>query len=154
MDNGLTKADFQDPLKYNFDIFNCPGNAGNYQEKAPAYSGVRTTYEAIGTSYMFNCQWFNILSGHPNALPWEEGKLMFNRARMIYPDRMVAFYDDPTDITFWKRISPPITDHGTKDMNTMAFLDAHAALVLVDGKGSVESYNTDDYLMIFPEIVK
>ena len=152
-DQGVNIQDFQDPEKFNFPIFRCPGNEGNYQEFAPRYTTDRTTYEAIGTSYMFNCLWFNTLSSHPDAMDWDAGKLMFNRARLIYPDRFVAFYDDPTDITFWKRISPPVPDHGKKEMNTLAFLDAHAALIKVDGKGSIESFITTDYMMIFPEVV-
>ncbi len=152
MDAGLTKADFQDPTRFNYEIFRCPGSAGTYQESPyRTQTQTRTTYESIGTSYMFNCLWFRSLSGHPKAMGWEDGKLMFNRARMIYPDRFVAFYDDPTDITFWMKIVPPVTDHGTKEMNTLAYLDAHASLELVEGKGAVDYYNTDDYLMIFPE---
>ena len=152
-DDGVNRKDFEDPDKFNFPIFRCPGNEGNYQERAPNYNPERTTYEAIGTSYMFNCLWFNILSNHPDAMPWNEGKLMFNRARLIYPDRFVAFYDDPTDITYWKRISPPVPDHGKKEQNTLAYLDAHASLEVVDGRGSIDSFITDRYMMIFPEVV-
>jgi len=151
-DQNVDAKDFEDPDKFNFPIFECPGNEGNYQEHYPKYTPGMPTYQAIGTSYLFNCLWFNILSGHPKAMPWESGKLMFNRARLVYADKMVAFYDDPTDITFWMKISPPIPDHGKKEMNTLAFLDAHADLVKVDGKGSVDSYITDRYYMIFPEV--
>ncbi len=151
-DPGISFGDFEDPLQYNYPIFNCPGNEGNYQELAPKYSGGMTTYGAIGTSYLFNCLWFRSLSGHPKAMSWDEGKLMFNRARMIYPSKFVAFYDDPTDITFWKRITPEVPDHGRKEQNSLAFLDAHADIVEVSGKGSVDSYITNRYYMIFPEV--
>lgn len=155
--NGETasREDFQDPEKFNFPIFECPEDRSwNYQEGYGSLKFGHSAYEAIGTSYLFNCLWFNILSGHPDATDWDTGKLMFARARLTYPSQFVAFYDDPTDVTFWMRRSPEQTHHGTTDVNMLTFLDGHAKMTSTAGNGSHDSYLTSEYFMIFPELVR
>jgi len=156
-DNGVSDDDFRDPNQFNVHIFECPDDRNfNYQmgggsEPKDGYS----CYEAIGTSYMFNCYWFDGLSDHPDAEPdWETGKKMFNRSRLTYASQMVAYFDDPCDAMYWKRHSPPLTHHGAKDTYSIAFVDAHASLVLMDGKGAFDTYNTSAYFMIFPELLQ
>ncbi len=155
-DPGVTDSDFGDPEQYNFPIFKCPADIMNYQEEwsrgEPSYE--RSTYNAIGTSYMFNCYWFNTLSRHPKATDWDNGKLLFNRARLQYPSMFVSYYDDPVDYMFGKMKAPPVTDHGQKETNVLCFLDGHAKLLLMDGKGAIDTYNSDGYFMIFPELLQ
>jgi len=154
-DEGVDDDDFRNPNMYNFNIFNCPADRnynyqmGNGYEPKDGYS----CYEAIGTSYMFNCYWFQMLSNHPKATDWETGKKMFDRSRLTYASQMVAYIDDPCDAMYWRKHSPPLTHHGAKDTFSIAFVDAHASLVQMDGKGSIDSYNTSKYFMIFPELL-
>lgn len=148
LDSGITRADMQDPNKFNFYIFDCPSDKGwNYQEGGGYPQDGRSCYEAIGTSYLFNCQWFNVLSGHESAVGWEEGIRLFARARQNYPSRFVSFYDDPTDAMYWQNYSPERTHHGTRDVNSLSFLDGHAAQI----QTSPDVFAGPEYLLIFPE---
>jgi len=163
MDNGLSRADFQDPDKFNFPIFECPADkAGgwNFQEGGgmDPRDG-RSCYQAIGTTYMFNCYWFYILTGHPRSnstWSWERGVKMFQRARLVYPSQMVGYFDDPTDATFWRQRPPAKTHHGKKDTNAWAFLDSHAAMVTTeyDGNTDTPSYNSASYFLVYPEYLQ
>ena len=165
-DFSVREDDFQDPKKYDFPVFECPDDAGwNYQEAGgfsqgePQYG--RSCYEAIGTTYMFNCYWMIPFSQHPRALrpptAFADGCRYFARARTNYPSQMVGFFDDPTDVIFWQNRSPLLNHHGTKDVNSIAFLDGHAALTRIEFEGTGETakpvYNTTLYFMIFPELL-
>ena len=145
--------EFGDPDKWNFPVFRCPADDFNYQEGFGRLTREHSTYEAIGTSDMFNCLWFDPLSGHPDATDWETGTLLFNRARMIYPALFVAFYDDPTDVMFWMRRVPEETDHKIPETNALCFLDGHAKLIYMPGAGAISTFNTNEYFMIFPELI-
>ncbi len=153
-DDKVPDNEFGDPEKWNFPIFKCPADDFNYQEGYGSMSRDHSTYEAIGTSYMFNCLWFNILSGHPDATDWSTGKRLFARARLIYPSLFVAFYDDPTDVMFWKRRIPEETDHKIKETNALCFLDGHAKMQYMPGGGAIDTFNTNEYFMIFPELLE
>ncbi len=152
LDAGITRAMMQDPALYNFYIFECPSDSTyNYQEGGGKPQDGRSCYQAIGTSYLFNCQWFDILTNkRDTAVGWEEGIRLFARARQNYPSRFVSFYDDPTDAMYWLNYSPERTHHGTRDVNSLAFLDGHAAQI----KTSPDAYNGSDYLLYFPEAEK
>jgi len=151
-DETVPKADFEDPTKYDFGSFACPSDTSyNYQEAGGSLLEGRGCYEAIGTSYMFNCLWFNILSPHPDAVDWEQGNRYFARARLQYPSQFVAFYDDPMDVTYWKNIDPPKTHHGAKNTNSVCFLDGHAKQVVTNP--GLDNYVSGDYFLIFPEVV-
>jgi len=137
------KADYENPDKRNWPIFRCPADkAYNYQDGSGkdfiSYS--TSCYNAIGTSYMFNIYWL--------YMPyWEEGMRMFNRARLVYPSRFIAYFDDPFDYTFWRNRDDGIPHHGAKLTHSVAFLDAHAKQLLVDPA----ERETSEYLLTFPE---
>lgn len=161
-DPGLNQATFQDPKKFNFPIFECPADkalSSNYQEGGGVnFQGPRSCYQAIGTTYMFNCYWFLQLTGHPRrgvTWDWTRGTRMFKRARLVYPSQFVGFFDDPFDATFWARRAPRFTHHGKPDTNSVSFLDAHAEQVKTeyenDGQSTRPKYNTGKYFFIFPE---
>ena len=140
-----SKEDLQDPEQYNFPIFACPSDSDyNYQEKGgQGFISMNTNcYFAIGTSYMFCLDWSDDVS-------WGEGTRLYKRARMVYPSRMVAFWDDPCDFTFWKKKTPEEVQshHGTPGVNAMSFLDGHAALVAVRYQDRV----TPSFMCTFPE---
>lgn len=151
-DKNTPKKDFEDKTLWNFPIFECPDDRSyTYQTSDPqGYSNILSCYYQIGTSYLFNCLWFDILSDHPKAVDWEKGKLMFARARLVYPSQFVGFYDDPCDYNFWRHKSAPYTHHGAKDTNSLTFLDGHAKQVVTE----VDVYNTSEYFLIFPELLQ
>ncbi len=162
MDPGLGEADFRNPDKFNFPIFECPADkAGgyNYQETNGNIGYGRSCYAAIGTSYMFNCYWLQILSGHPRAnssWTWPRGTRMYRRARLVYPSQFVGYIDDPTDATFWQNRAPDRTHHGQPDTNSWSFLDGHAAQVktVYNGNSNRPEYNTSEYFTVFPEYLQ
>ena len=163
-DQGLGRADFQDPERFNFPIFECPGDkalGANYQEGWGSLRYGKSCYQGIGSSYLFNIYWQNWASGHrlKNATwTWKRGTKMFRRARLVYPSQFVGFFDDPTDATFWQNHTPERTHHGKGDVNSWAFLDAHAEQVLTeygnDGQSTRPLYNTSKYFLIFPEYLQ
>ena len=61
---------------------------------------------------------------------WDTGVRMFKRARLTYPSRFAAFWDDPADYHIVKRKSPTLTHHGSPDAHAMTFLDGHAKIVM------------------------
>lgn len=151
-DEKISDNEFKDKTKYNLPIFECPDDR-SYTYQTSNKDGIKTSiscYYEIGTSYMFNCLWFDILSSHPKAVGWDEGKKLFARARLIYPSQFVGFYDDPCDYTFWRNKVPPFTHHGAAATNTLTFLDGHAKQ-LITNPGE---YNTSQYFMIFPELLE
>lgn len=150
-DEKTPKNEFKDKSKFNFPIFECPEDRGwNYQTGLGQLSDLMSCYYGIGTSYMFNCLWFDILSDHPKAVGYDEGKKLFARARLVYPSQFVGFYDDPCDYTYWKHESPPLTHHGAKDTNTVTFLDGHAKQVV----NVPNTWNTSEFFLIFPELLE
>lgn len=158
LDNGVTEQELGDPEKWDMPIFECPDDQTyNYQEGGGNLRPGNSCYGAIGTSYMFNCYWFNILSGHPDATTWQKGVPLFRRARMVYPSQFVGFIDDPTDATFWRERTPERTHHGKPDVNSWAFLDGHAAQIKTvyenDGQSDRPQYNTASYFLVFPELI-
>ena len=163
-DNGLGPADFVKPDTFNFPIFECPADrAGgyNYQENGGNIGYTRSCYNAIGSSYMFNIYWHYRLSAHPrrtNKWNWARGVRMFERARLVYPSQFVAYFDDPTDATFWQARPPVRTHHGQPDVNSISFLDAHASQIKTEyknnGNSDVPQYNTSTYFFVFPEYLQ
>jgi len=163
MDNGLSRVDFQDPNRFNFPIFECPAdkaNGWNFQEGDgfTARDG-RSCYQAIGTSYLFNCYWFVSLTNHPRSSgtwTWARGTRMFARARLVYPSQFVGYFDDPTDATFWRTRSPSKTHHGQPDTNSWAFLDGHAAQIktVYNGTSNFPEYNSSSYFLVYPEYIQ
>lgn len=158
MDNGLSEQDFRKTDRFNFPIFECPADkAGgyNYQETGGNIGYGRSCYQAIGTSYMFNCYWLQILSGHPrrnSTWNWTRGTKMYARARLVYPSQFVGYIDDPTDATFWQNRPPARTHHGQPDVNSWSFLDGHAAQVKTvyknNGQSDLPEYNTAEYFLV------
>ena len=153
-DDGRTDSgvNLRDPNKWNFPVFECPSDKTyNYQEGYGSLKNGRSCYQAVGSSYLFNCQWYRELTNKKQwATDWEEGVKLFARARLSYSSRFVVFYDDPTDAMYWVNRSPAQTHHGTKDRNALGFLDGHADLV--DMKPN--EYATTTYLLLFPEKIK
>jgi len=141
-----TQEELQDPEQYNFPIFHCPSDRDfNYQEKGGGGQISLNTncYFAIGTSYMFCLDWIDDTN-------WAEGVRMYKRARTVYPSRMVGYWDDPCDFTFWQKKTPEQvqTHHGTPGVNAMSFLDGHAALVAVNYQERI----TPTFMCTFPEL--
>ena len=157
-DSTISINEFADPKKFNVPIFECPDDKTlNYQENgnsigAPEKFG-RSAYQACGTSYLFNCNWFNILSDHPKAIDFEPGLKYFARARVNYPSQMVGYWDDPADWTFWKSRSPKYPHHGTPDTHSFSFLDGHALQMKVEFESSKPVMNSALYFTIFPELL-
>lgn len=152
-DNGQTDpgVNLRDPAKWNFPVFECPSDKSyNYQEGSGRAMDGRGCYQAIGTSYLFNCQWFRPLSNYRWTTDWEEGVKLFARARLSYSSRFVVFYDDPADAMYWLNYSPERTHHGTKDENAVGFLDGHADLISMDP----DTYVSTEYLLVFPEKIR
>ncbi len=162
MDNGLSESDFRNPEKFNFPVFECPADKSGgytYQENGGNISYGRSCYQSIGTSYMFNVYWLQILTGHPRAnatWTWPRGVKMYRRARLVYPSQFVGYIDDPTDATFWQRRAPIRTHHGAPDTNSWSFLDGHAAQIktIYNGNSSYPEYNSSEYFTVFPEYLQ
>lgn len=153
LDTGLN-TDIADPEKYNFPIFMCPNDRDwNYQEGYGKVKDGFGCYEAIGTSYMFNAVWFNMLPyGATNRwrCSWQVGLKYFARAKLNYPSRFVVYYDDPTDVMYWMNVHPERTHHGQRDVNAIAFLDGHASMTQM----TPDVVISPEYLMTFPELQK
>ncbi|MFG0329479.1 MAG: Tfp pilus assembly protein FimT/FimU [Phycisphaerales bacterium] len=157
-DPGVQVSDFRDPDQFNFPTFRCPSDdeftgQGNTSRSQPFQIGMGT-YETIGTSYLFNCLGFSILSSHPDAIRnVREFEFMFGRARIKYPSQFVSFYDDPTDVIFWRQINLTAeqTHHGQANRNSVTFIDGHAEQITFEGAGAIDTYNTTKYFMMFPE---
>ncbi len=161
-DHGLGPQDFQNPEKFNFPIFECPGDktlGANYQEGWGTLKYGRSCYQGIGSSYLFNIYWQNWAHrNHNSSWTWARGVKMFKRARLVYPSQFVGFFDDPTDVTFWQNHTPERNHHGEPDVNSIAFLDAHAAQVKIEyennGQSTLPKYNTSSYFFVYPEYLQ
>jgi len=147
---------YQDPDQWNFQVFECPSdNNFNYQQswfdsKASDKMG---NYHATGTSYLFNLVfvggmgWEWNYSDVANPLTWMEGQAFFKRARLAYPSRFVAFWEDPADFEIVKRITAERTHHGTLHTFAVTFLDAHASFIEYDDERPFAAEHT----VLFPE---
>ena len=142
-DNGVTDADMRDPDQYNFPLFHCPAdNDFNYQigwQSGKITMNTTTScYFAIGTTYMFNLIWLANVADFPYTdvadpiAKFPEGARLFKRARTQYASRFIGFYDDPADTSLAHRQRAPEVHHTTKDGYSVAYLDGHAALRVVD----------------------
>ena len=158
-DENTDETAFKDPRQYNFPVFECPEDKSyNFQENgnsigAPITYG-RSCYQAAGTSYLFNSNWFEGGSTRfPEAVNFEKGQKLFARARVNYSSQMVGYWDDPADWTFWKYRDPKLSHHGAKDTHSMGFLDGHAAQTLIEWDGDEPKLNTSLYFTVFPELM-
>lgn len=148
--------EFSDPDKWNYPLFQCPSDSHfNYQQGF--HSGGRkdgmSAYHAVGTSYLFNLAWIGSSGWVFNyddvakPLDWWEGQALFKRARLVYPSRFVAFWEDPADYGIIWRKDIEITHHGTKNNYSLCFLDAHAAIVEYNKNNPFSPKHT----VLFPE---
>jgi len=148
---GEDRGDLQDPDKYNFPVFHCPADRSfNYQENSGQFNEGFSAYEAVGTSYMYNLSWLldpSRASVPARELSWDEGVRFFQRARLAYPSRFIAFFDDPMDYKFWKWESVPVTHHGVPDQHSFVTLDGSGRSAVVD----VEKPVTPGYMVLFEE---
>ncbi|MBL1216280.1 MAG: DUF1559 domain-containing protein [Planctomycetes bacterium] len=144
------------PDKFNFPIFQCPDDKGyNYQLNwwSDEISEAMSCYYASGTSYLFNLAWIGGGGWEWNYgdvaeyYEWDQGVKMFNRARLNYPSRYIAFWEDPADFHIIKRKSPPITHHGTKNTHAVTFLDTHAGFIEYDP----DKPFAPEHTVLFPE---
>jgi len=137
-DQGLTEADFQDPDKFNFPVFQCPSdNDFNYQMDWPSPKPNYTTscYFAIGTTYMFNLAWLvtdGTYSDVADTITYPQGIRFFKRARVQYGSQFLAFWDDPADSSISEKRHVSLTHHTTKDAYAVAFLDGHSAITPIN----------------------
>ncbi len=150
-DASIPNSEFLKKDKYNFPVFECPEDKNyNYQESWWQNNNVKignSAYFTTGTSYLFNLAWIgpgssgrwtwnygDVADPYPDSghTGWNKGAQSFARARMSYPSRFVAYWDDPADFHIIKRESPSLTHHGTPDTHAMTFLDAHAEFVTYD----------------------
>jgi hypothetical protein len=148
MEEGLEKKHFEDPERFNFPIFQCPGDDNyNYQER---YWGTgvlygNSAYHAIGNSYLFNLAWVDWAFNYPefaSPVRWELGARYFNRARLEYPSRYVAFWDDPGDWGIIRRRDTDVTHHGGLNRFAMGFLDGHAGIITYDYNDPYDEQHT------------
>ena len=149
----LSRSDpeLRDPEKFNLPIFQCPSDRSfNYQEEGGGLHKGLSAYYAVGTSYTFNASWssFRITIPIPvRKLSWAEGVKMFQRARLVYPSRFVAFFEDPADYKYWYFEDVPLTHHGTPEVHSVLALDGHGALAELNFMKPV----TPRYAIFFPE---
>ncbi len=151
-------SDLEDYKQFNFPAFDCPADSSyNYQEgwqNTTIRHGL-SSYLAVGTSYFFNLAWYGgsdwKYSAEAEPLTWGEGIRHFKRARLVYPSRFVAFYDDPADYHVARRASPPLSHHGVDGQHAMAFLDTHANFVTYD---ETDRPVNGAYAILFPEQMK
>jgi len=155
------RPEFQDPNKWNFKIFDCPSDKNyNYQhgfhdgDDDPAYT--MSCYHATGTSYLFNLAWIGDggwvfeYDDVANPVDWATGSRYFNHARLSYPSRFVAFWEDPGDFgIIWRKVMK-ITHHGTPGTYALTYLDAHANIVYYD----IDKPFSDQHTVLFPEQAK
>jgi len=149
-----TTQDLEDYRKFNFPIFHCPADEDfNYQEnwdQGKIRYGL-SAYLAVGTSYFFNMAWYGssdwVYNDIAEGYTWGHGIRAFRRARLVYPSRFAAFYDDPADYHISQGKSPLFTHHNVKNQHAMAFLDGHAKMVNYDPS----SPNNGSYAVLFPE---
>ncbi len=133
-----SKSVLEDPEQFNFPIFSCPDDKDfNYQQEfwGQGVTHGLSCYHTIGNSYMFNLAWINWGFNYPQfgrPLRWADGVRFFNRARLQYPSRFVAFWDDPGDWGISRRKKVQLTHHGTPSAYAMAFLDGHADILVYD----------------------
>lgn len=155
----VTLEDLMDPDKWNYPIFECPADRSfNWQmgwfQDDPNFT--MSGYYAMGTSYLFNLTWIGTPGWEWNYgdiadhYDWDTGVRMFKRARLTYPARFAAFWDDPADYHIVKRKSPTMTHHGVKDTHALTFLDGHAKLVTFDP----DRPSTSEYAVLFPEQIR
>lgn len=162
-DPGVTLEDLQNPDKYNFPIFQCPGDKNfNWQEKGNGDETVAFTmpaYHYIGTSYTFNLTWSDFKGRYTDIFDridigeqgsWTRGVRLFTRARLQYPSLMVAYFDDPADWMFWTRKKANPTHHGETAMSIIGMLDGHAKIQVMDS----DIIYAPDYWMAFEELRK
>ena len=145
-DEKTSPKDLEDPDQYDFPVFRCPADQDyHYQTTNGQITFSTNCYYAIGTSYMFNLDWYD----DAPAPKTESGVKMFQRARSKYPSRFISFWDDPMDYTFWrqKEAKDVVSHHGTPGVHSMVFLDGHAELQAVDYKERI----TSQYMTTFPE---
>lgn len=150
------RSEFSDPDKWNYPVFECPDDTTyNYQQGFHS-GGLReglSAYHAIGTSYLFNLAWIGqngwVFKYGDVAEPydWKTGQKMFKRARLTYPSRFVAFWEDPADYGIIWREVVQVTHHGRPGAYSLSFLDAHAAIVEYDIDDPFDPKHT----VLFPE---
>ena len=147
---GENNGELQDPEKYNFPVFACPEDKSfNYQEAGGGYKAGFSAYHTVGTSYMYNLSWM-WPEGSPisaRRVDWEEGVKLYQYARLNYPSRFVAFFEDSMDYKFWRWNNTEITHHGIPDQHTMAMLDGSAKALIVTYDEPVSS----TYTVLFEE---
>ncbi len=142
MDNGLTKADFLDEEQFNFPIFECPSDDDyNYQidwdSNKPRINMATSCYDAIGTTYMFNLAFlegstFPYSDVAEPIVKFPEGMRKFKRARLQYPGKFLAYWDDPADASISTRKIAEETHHTTKGAFGVAYLDGHSKIETID----------------------
>ncbi len=149
--------DLENYRMFNFPAFHCPSDEGfNYQENWN-YGKIKhglSAYHAVGSSYYFNMAWYGstdwAYAGMAEGFNWGEGIRYFKRARLVYPSRFVAFYDDPADFHIARAESPTLNHHRVPNQHSMAFLDGHAGFIEFDPASPVNGR----YAVLFPEQVE
>lgn len=152
-----SRKKLRNPNKFNLPLFDCPSDRDfNYTERSrdqninPAYT--QSAYFTTGSSYAFNAAWmgttqFFRYSDMATPYSWDRGMRMFNRAKSAYPSRFVAYLDEPANFLSVFRLRPEIPHHAEHDAYSLAFLDAHAALVTIKKNDPFNPKHT----MLFPE---
>ena len=152
-----SRRELGDPNKFNIPLFECPSDDSfNYTERSrdqkpiPAYT--QSAYFTTGSSYAFNASWMGTTqlfrySDIADWYSWNQGMKMFSRAKSAYPSRFVAYLDEPANFLSAFRVRPEIPHHTESDAYSLAFLDAHAALVTIKKNNPFNPKHT----MLFPE---
>lgn len=147
---GENRAKLQNEEFYNFPVFACPADKSfNYQESGGVLKNGFSAYQAVGTSYMYNMAWLtpdgNTVGARP--LTWDEGVKYYQYARLQYPSRFVAFFEDPMDYKFWKWEPVPVTHHGVPEQHSFVCLDGSAKALTVPWDKPI----TPTYAVLFEE---
>lgn len=150
------RSEFSEPDKWNYPVFQCPDDKNfNYQQgfHSGGHREGMSAYHAVGTSYLFNLVWIGtngwVFEYDDVAVPydWKTGQKMFKRARLAYPSRFVAFWEDPADYGIIWRTVVQLTHHGKPGTYSLSYLDAHAAIVEYDINDPFDPEHT----VLFPE---
>ncbi len=120
-------------------LFRSPGDTATYQRNWPNPTAGVTGYDDVGTSYLLNMRWFDVIRAGPPVLSFNDAYLEgYNRIRNIesspYVSEFVWIWDQRGDInaltTSGLNGEFLADDLAARDRKTVCgFLDGHAAYI-------------------------
>lgn len=133
-------------------VFKDPSNPTTRQRRWPMTTPGISTYDDIGTSYLWNAAWWNQLAGISSfEQRMNEGTRRIAREDGARPDRFVWFCDQTSDIVM--NMSNPqfqmINDYGDVNKGVMLIMDGHAGYFTVYPGSTPASKITPNYSVWF-----